>query len=338
MDAKVVSWNIEHMHDWFSGAGTTVIPSFTGVAQKVATVLKAVKPDILCIQEGPTHKVQLEQFLADFVDSGFTVAAGETGGSQKPYIAFKSFQGLQSTTEIDFSAPEWKYPFLTHSEDTGHYSQKNQSFTRLPVEVLFETTKGTFSVICLHLKSKFSMKASSALSSDPEKRTIAISEGLEQRARILQEATLLRDYVQNHLFKGSVKDRIIIAGDLNDGPGKDFFETRFFSTDVMRRIRGDIDHPDHILTDVVDKVAADKRFTAIFNDRLDKVLRKILLDHLLVTPQFLKTSGLRVNRQSAKVEHTAYLAQNSGDWSKKTKPDRMLYPSDHRPVSVSVKF
>jgi len=280
----------------------------------------------------------MENFLSKYVDSNWTTIRGETGGSQKPYVLFRDFPGLQSANVIGFNATQWSYPFIDHDEKTGKFAFKDKKFSRLPVEVLFKTNKGSFSVVCLHVKSKFSFQSSNAKSSDPEKRRRGIAEGLEQRARILQEASLLRGHVQAHPFNAEVKGRMLVAGDLNDGPGVDFFEKRFFSTDCLSRLRGDIQHLNRILTNVVERGPMNKRFSAIFFDKLDKVLRKPLLDHLLVTPEFLKNTGLRVLPSTAKIEHTAYLKQNSGDWTKNKKPKRTLYPSDHRPATLTVKF
>ena len=187
--------------------------------------------------------------------------------------------------EIDFIADAWKYPFLTHTESTRTYNEKLQKFTRLPVELLVETTSGSFSVVCLHLKSKFSQISSRARSSNPVTRSTAIAEGLEQRARILQEAKMMREYVQEHPFDAEVAGRMLIVGDLNDGEGVDFFEKRFFGTDLIERITGDLNHLDHSLTHLLDRVPAPDRFTAVFFDRLDRELRHILLDHIMATPR-----------------------------------------------------
>jgi endonuclease/exonuclease/phosphatase family metal-dependent hydrolase len=334
---KITTWNIEHMHDWFADTQSRVIPSFDGVARKVAAVIDEISPHVLCIQEGPARKSQMKNYLDDFVGGSWTILQGETGGSQKPYILWKQFPGLQLASPIDFSAPEWKYPFLEFNETDNTFFEKTASFARLPVEVLFTTANGSFSVMCLHLKSKFAIGSSAVRSTNKKKRTKAIGTSLEQRARILQEASQLRDYVQKYPFDAEVKGRMIIAGDLNDGPGRDFFEKRFFGTDIMRRIRGDVDHLEDLLTDVLDNVADSKRFTAIFNDRIDRELRKLLLDHLLVTPELL-SGPLKVMLSSAKVEQDAYERENEGDWSRKTKPKRKLYPSDHRPATVEIRF
>ncbi len=342
---KVTTWNIERMHQWFNGNQSNVKPSFQDVASKVANVIKTIDPQILCIQEGPRLEDQLRSYLNGFVGGNWNVFGSETIVQQRPYIAYRDFSGLTSVDEIDFDATAWRYPFLKHNENSGTYSKTNQKFTRLPVELIFHTTKGGFSVVCLHLKSKFNQKANQANSSDPEVRTIAIAEGLEQRARILQEGKLIREYMQDHPFDTDVSGRTIVMGDLNDGPGVGFFELRFFGLDILRRVRGDIDHLDRLMVNVVEKpvegdpqFAGEEPFSAIFFDQLDKQLRRVLLDHILIPPQFLASSGLRVDASSGKVEHARYLAENTGDWSTNSKPDRKTYPSDHRPASVLVKF
>lgn len=339
-DIKVTTWNIERMHRWFSGDSNSVINT-TSVRTRVAraaSVINDVKPHILCIQEGPARINQMRTFLDDFVDDDWDVIVSDTRGAQRSYLAHRNFTGLQSTNEIDFMANGWKYPFFRHNEETRIYQQVDQNFTRLPVEMIFNTTGGSFSVMGLHLKSKFSREADRANSTDPEIRSTAVAEGLEQRARILQEGKLIREYIQNHPFDSDVQGRTIVAGDMNDGPGIDFFENRFFGLDILRRIRGDIDHPERLMINVIDQDPASSPFTAVFFDVLDRVLREILLDHILVPPQFLNSTGPRVIPSSGRVETDIYLAHNDGDWSRRTKPNRDSYPSDHRPASVTVRF
>lgn len=336
---KVATWNIEHMHNWFNDNQSHVVQSFKGVAEKVGNVINTMKSDILCVQEGPKQEQQMRNFLEDFVEGDWEVFGSDTSVSQRPYIVYRDFTGLNEVEEVDFIAPDWQYPFLKHNENSGTYSKTNQKFTRLPVELIFHTSKGLFSVVCLHLKSKFSQAANKANSTDPKVRTKAIAEGLEQRARILQEGKLIRDYIQDHPFDADVRGRTIVAGDLNDGPGVDFFELRYFGLDILRRVRGDLDHLDRVMTNVVDKpVNGAPPFSAVFFDQLDKELRQVLLDHMLVPPQFLASTGLRVEAATGIIEHDAYLAENEADWTKKSKPDRKKYPSDHRPASVVVKF
>lgn len=334
---RITTWNIEHMHNWFNNTQARVVNDFDGVARKVANVIAQVDPQILCIQEGPTRLNQMENFFEDYVAGEWTIIRGETGNKQKPYIAYRDFPGLIDVDQVDFIADAWKYQFLDYREDNRVFRQLSKAFARLPVELIFHTLAGAFSVVCLHLKSKISERISDVVSTDPQRRTHAIITALEQRARILQEAKLLREYFQDHPFSDDVGRRIVLAGDLNDGPGHDMFEDRYFGTDVLRRIRGDVDHPNHILQDVLNAVPAGQRHTAIFYDRIDREVRELFLDHFLTFDDFL-SGPLRLDAGTATIEHAAYLAENEGNWSLTTKPDRHLYPSDHRPASVVVRF
>lgn len=64
----------------------------------------------------------------------------------------------------------------------------------------------------------------------------------------------------------------------------------------------------------------------------------ILLDHILILPKFMIQGAIKVLKNTARIEHAKYLTQNDADWTSNTKPDRMLYPSDHRPISVSIEY
>lgn len=338
-DIKLVSWNIEHMHKWFADTQANVVRALRGVARKCGAVLDAMEPDILCVQEGPNRIGQMRSFMRNFVTGGgqYEVVQGQTGGTQRSYLLYRGFPGLQFVELISFDAAAWKYDFIDWSEIHSTFSKKRLSFTRLPVEVIFHTTGGAFSAMCLHVKSKISKNVGNVRSSNAKKRTKAIATALEQRARILQEGRLLRDYVQGYPFANTVNRKLVIAGDLNDGPGRGFFEHRYFGTDLLRQIRGDIDHSSDVLTNTVDQGPESQRFSAVFNDRVDLTLRRLLLDHILVTPE-MQTGTPRVLASTATVEHAAYLAENEGDWTKKKKPSRTRYPSDHRPVSITIRF
>jgi len=337
-EITIASWNIEHMHNWFDNTKSHVVDKLDPVATKVANIINKIKPQILCIQEGPTRLHQMENFVDDYLDGDWQVIVGQNGSSQKPYIIYQDFPGLQSVDKMVFDTTAWKYNFLEHQGKDNSYKKKRKSFSRLPVELIFNTSKGSFSVMSLHMKSKISFADSDIHSSNATRQAKAVGEAIEQRARILQEATLLRDYVQNHPFDDSIKGRMIVMGDLNDGPGKDYFETQFFSTDLLRRVRGDIDHVDEILDNGLERRKEDERFSAIFYDRIDKELRSLLLDHVLISKRLIRRRGLRASPQSAKVRHKEYNEENEANWNRKTKPDRLKYPSDHRPVSVKVRF
>lgn len=342
-DIKLMTWNIEHMHNWFNDASTNVLDNFDGVAIKVAGVINDINPDILCVQEGPEHKNQMVGFLNDYVNGSWNVEQGLTGSNskiartQKCYIIYKDFTKLQSVNRIDIDIDEWKYDFLTYGEKSGLYSKSKKTFTKIPLELIFNTSSGSFSLICLHIKAKFSVYAHNITSKDKKKKSQAIATGLEQRARMLQEAKVMREYIWEHPFADEIGGRIIIVGDMNDGPGRDFFEDRFFGVDIVKRLRGEVTRPKLILKDPLADISSDDSFSYITYDKIDKRISKPLLDHCLVSPKF--TSGnLKVKTNTASIEHDTYMNYNEADWSKKSKPNREKYPSDHRPATIQIKL
>jgi hypothetical protein len=81
-------------------------------------------------------------------------------------------------------------------------------------------------------------------------------------------------------------------------------------------------------------VAAADRFTAVFDDYVtQEPSRRVLLDHVLLSPGFASKNGLRAVRGSGTIHH--------GDWTAlvanggATREER---PKDHRPVSVRLRY
>jgi hypothetical protein len=283
----------------------------------------------------------MEDSFANHVGGTWSVHRGQNGASQKPYVVWRDFAGLQGAATIEYHADLWKYDFIEYDDDNRRFRlrKKKQKLARFPAEVIFETTKGAFSVLSVHTKSKITpgISPQDVHSTDPKKSHHAICAALEQRARLYHEADLVRQWVLGHQFGSEFGGRVLIAGDLNDGPGKDFFENRFFGTDILEWLRGDIDHVDEIFDAPILRQPKAKQFSAVFYDRIDKVIRELLLDHFLISPQFL-SGAIRVKADTARVEHAAYTSQSAVNWHRKSKPKRKKYSSDHRPISVVVKI
>jgi hypothetical protein len=82
------------------------------------------------------------------------------------------------------------------------------------------------------------------------------------------------------------------------------------------------------------EVPANDRYTAIFDDFVEKVSKqKLLLDHILLSPGLDRPTGLRAVAGSGTIHHTEYDNQVVSGGKK-----RENRPSDHRPVSVQLKY
>src|SRR5262249_20370212 len=128
--------------------------------------------------------------------------------------------------------------------------------------------------------------------------------------------------------------RIVLLGDLNDGPGLDYFEENYLAHNVTDILVGSAFEPELLFQHAQHDVQRPQRFTAVFDDFVENVIgKKLLLDHILLSPAFIGDSGLRKVPNSGTIHHVEYDAQVSNEGKK--REDR---PSDHRPVSVELNF
>jgi hypothetical protein len=89
-----------------------------------------------------------------------------------------------------------------------------------------------------------------------------------------------------------------------------------------------------MLTHVQHDVPVADRYTAVFDDFVESVPnKKLLLDHVLLSPGLVAGSGLRRVAGSGRVHHAEYQAQVSAGGSRRDNR-----PSDHRPVSVQLHY
>jgi hypothetical protein len=80
--------------------------------------------------------------------------------------------------------------------------------------------------------------------------------------------------------------------------------------------------------------ARNRRYTAVFDDVVTgEAGKRVLLDHVLVSPGLVRETGLRKVYDSGRARRHEYREAVAGDGSR--RQDR---PSDHRPVSVELRF
>ena len=158
-------------------------------------------------------------------------------------------------------------------------------FTRTPLVVDGETAEGPLRIAVMHTKSKFVSLDQQAMWNNPARRAEYITGALKNRRRISAEAMRVRRYLDS-LYEQDPLMRVVVCGDLNDGPGTDFFERHYLTHGVADMISGSIYYPERGYGHcVIGHVAADDTWTAEFDDFVDGVVgRRILLDHILVSP------------------------------------------------------
>lgn len=352
---RIANWNIEWMNRWFTDdkdgphADAYLQPSheITGVtdihnlAERVAQVINNLDADILTIQEGPSRRQEMEFYVERFLGNRFTVHGPAGKGQQKIYALVRKSCPLiidvenmnssgyrkanEKNQDFDFEAP-WQVDI------NANQRLESYSFTRPPLALKVTTlTERELFLISLHTKSKF-VQNGEALWNSRETRQQFIEEALLSRRRIAAEAYRVRQYI-DLLFLENPKLDLIVTGDLNDGPGYDFFKQPYLTHNIAGIIAGNAFSPRTMLRHAfIDLMPENLNFTAKFYDYIDKIHRSVLLDHIFVSPNLFWKGQDR--SASGNIEHDIFNEQI--DLS--LEGSREKQPSDHRPQTAIIEI
>lgn len=250
---------------------------------------------------------------------------GHDGGAQKLYV-LRKVDGAAAS--IDYALD---LPTLDLAEDwdvdvNGNMFLQAYDFTRVALVVDATLPAGRIiRIIVLHTKSKYVHRGESKWK-DPLRRQEFIIEALLARRRISAEGFRLRTYLDN-LLQDDLQHPIIVTGDFNDGPGRDYFERSYLTHNVTDIVLGSTFYPTLIFDHpIIKSVPAPALFTARFDDFVDEVKdRPLLLDHMLVSP------ALTTHVTDSGIAHGEYESEIV-----RTGVQRIERPSDHRPVWLEI--
>jgi hypothetical protein len=144
----------------------------------------------------------------------------------------------------------------------------------------------------MHAKSNF-VNQGQQMWNDPATHQNYIVAALMARRRNGTEGMRLRRYLDERLAADAAT-KLIVLGDLNDGPGLDYFEERYLAHNVTDIIVGSAFQPEWVFSHAQHDVAAANRFTAIFDDLVTNTNgAHLLLDLILLSPGFSAVAGVR---------------------------------------------
>jgi hypothetical protein len=333
---RILDWNIEWMNDWFSGSagpvwGSNSMPRTKALeaAGRAAAVIRDIGPDLICVQEGPSALAEMELFIADFLSDGggpsFAALIGADGGAQKLYALARIGGRVES---FDYATDP-----LTESlgeawgaDVDGNFILAPYDFTRRPLVVNVDgAALQPFRLMIVHTKSKF-VQNGERLWQDPATRQQYVTPALTARRRISAEGYRMRDYLDAMMAQDSAA-RIIVTGDLNDGPGHDLFERSYLTHNVADIVLGSTFYPDLIFHHpLLARVPTPALWSARFDDFVDGIRdRPLLLDHFLVSPAMQREVA------DARIAHDVFDAHTDGGGSQ-----RHQRPSDHRPIVLEL--
>ncbi|TVQ95107.1 MAG: hypothetical protein EA400_00420 [Chromatiaceae bacterium] len=336
---KLVNWNIEWMNDWFApiSAGAPAwrqdnpgrgITDVAGLAARVASVIEQLAPDVVTIQEGPSRLGEMELFVTDHLNGDFDILGPAGNGSQRLYTLVKRGGRINEARRLWPDQAPFDYTASWPVDVTGDLIIEGYTFTREPLLASVRIGSREVILINLHTKSKY-IHGGRRLWQNEATRPQFIAQAVRNRRRIAAELRRVRQII-DQLFDADSEARVIVAGDLNDGPGIDFFEEHYLINNVVTVVSGSPFHPQQMLRHTfIDRQLKSENYTARFDDYIDNITdRPLLLDHILVSPS-LNWGALRHSR----IEHAAFAAALDP-----SKQGREAVPSDHRPQSATFEI
>lgn len=322
----LATWNIEHFGALLAKktAGTLSARDTLRLAA-IATEIRAIEADILCVVEGPKPD-ELAGFCAEELAGEWVAILRAPGdpyvlgngprGPQtilfiaRPAIAaacklepvarwrgmterasrrtFAGQTGPFGTTDDFVHKTTWKvsHPYLDKPQLTP--THKHHRHPQVLVFNLRDRATGEVSrveVIGAHMKSKINFERWRGSLEDSEAH---VRQAVAARIKLSSEAVNLRYYLEER-FDQDVEAAIFVVGDFNDGPGKDLFEEVFLLHDLIGNLQGDVFLADRFLNHALFDFNGDQRWSAEFVDAYDRSQQiRVLIDHILFSQRLVR--------------------------------------------------
>jgi endonuclease/exonuclease/phosphatase family metal-dependent hydrolase len=328
---KLTAWNVEHFRRVFEGAATTA------KARRRAAIVREIRdlaPHVLCVLEGPRAVAGLKEFVAHDLEDDYVVVEAPDGvyatrGEQ--WIWFLVHRSLQDAVALlpistwqQFAGQRWTVHYW------GNQQAEQHSHYRHPQTLVLTWGGQRVEFIGLHLKSKFINRGRQMWEAGGAEQEAFVAEAIKARIKLATEATNVRRYLDAK-FGQVEKPAIIVLGDLNDGPGKEYFEDQYLFFDLVSTLQGEVFFARKFLGHALFDWPEHLRWSVRFDDFVEVVTdRPILLDHIMFT-QGLADGSLPVSvvAQSGRVEHEIHALINA-------PLPATSHTSDHVPVSVEL--
>lgn len=340
MKLRFAVYNMEWMRRLFDsdgnpkqvGQGSDQDKKDANRSVQLATVVKAIDPDILCIVEGPdtlksgikTASKQLEAWRdLHGLDPNYKGIHGIPSAGQQELCALyrKNKVRVVHAPETNVKRHPFDEPFLVDTDDS--LIKEQYKHYRPPLELSIRKSTDTNTeigrIIVVHTKSK------GIFDSVDMARFEQLSE--RNRMKLFAECFSVRERCDQWLDKNP-NLKLIVAGDINDGFGLDYYEQRFRRS-AVEILLGTVWSPEKILRHVLPKPKLGRYgwtpSSSRYQDRLTEDMFDVLIDHVLVS-------------QSVKFESTLVwnpFPKTAPDTVKALK-DELKGASDHFPVSVDI--
>jgi endonuclease/exonuclease/phosphatase family metal-dependent hydrolase len=254
---RICTYNIEWFNDIFNADNTlkqfnTAVKKEKELDEKrqaVITVLQTVLPDIVGIVEAPNTTttsgaqdcaIKLKNFMNSFGWTNYEVCMGYISRGQQELAIIYNADKV-TVTHVPGGDPKTKSnpPFdaeLYFDTDDDDIEEVYTMYRPpLEAEVVVKATGEKFRVMVVHAKSKAIFSATDRVHFDRMSTT--------NRRKLYAECAWIRKRVEEWQTVGH---RVIVLGDMNDGPGMDYYEATFGKS-AVELIMGDIFDRERIL-------------------------------------------------------------------------------------------
>ena len=328
---KITSWNVENL-DRLVGDNldSTKLKRREAIAQQV----EQMSSDILCILEGPKGEEAIDKVTTEILEGEYQAIKAsdhdyQIKGTQWIWFLVKTSLAdraslLPAETWNQLTSKTWQVNYWGEEQTSRH------SHYRHPQVLVLNWQGQRIEFIGLHLKSKYVNRGESNWNAGGEKRQEFIRDAIKARIKLATEAANVRAYIDAK-FEQVENPAIFIMGDLNDGPGKEFFEQKYLFFDLLSNLQGDVFFANRFLNHALFDYPRNLRWTVEFEDFVQPERNpQILLDHILFTQPLVDGSlPLKVNSKAGWVEHEIHDLINASLTAKQKT-------SDHKPVSLEI--
>lgn len=331
---RIATYNVEWFFKLFDDAGNLLRDgdwsgrwNVTRAAQidALSRVFQALDADAILVVEAPDTSrgrdgtVALRNFAAHAGLRAREVLVGFPNTTQQELMLLYDPDIITARHDpLTTGAPQFDGEFAIDLDIDA--TEDLVRFSKPPLEAALETPVGPLRLIGAHVKSK----APHGAVTDADVMRLAIA----NRRKQLAQCIWLRRRVAAHLA-GS--EALIVAGDLNDGPGLDEYEA-LFGRSGLEIVLGTAEPADRRLYDPHAAEALQSKLsaaptTARFFKRHENRYLQALLDYIMVSP------ALRPRADQWRIWHPF---DDPECWERKDLHEALLTASDHFPVALDL--
>ena len=332
---RIATWNIEHFNRYFNDDNTLkttqdAIEKFTSISEILNNHLKA---DIVGIVEAPNTTTttgnqngvtKLKNFARDYNLKTTEAKQGFVSrGTQELIFLYdptKMAVSHRATGSTSSTTTNPKFDSEFHFDADDDNIKEIYEHYRPPFEAKVTINGEDYWFMLVHAKSKGIFNSVDQVNLERVSR--------RNRLKLFGECSWIRQRIDKWLKEGK---KVIVMGDINDGPGMDVYEARY-GRSAVEIVMGDLFAPDKILQNHLGRPKYGTRgwepASARFKDRITEDYINVLIDHILVS------QNVNTVQDSARVWNPYQASTNDpiknlGSLFKKA--------SDHFPVSLDLQ-